>query len=128
MSNISYSAVVLNDKSKQRLINKFTDYIPNEFELNNSFHMTINMGEINPEYKKYVGISVQLEVINYAITNNMFIIGVKGFFSENIKPYISLATNKKDSSKINHNDLDWINLKHPIKISGKVTEVEIKFE
>ena len=48
MSNISYSAVVLDKQSRERLINRFKSVIPEDWSVI-ADHMTINLGEIDPE-------------------------------------------------------------------------------
>jgi len=51
MSNVSYSAVVLDDRSRTRLIERFKSLIPEGYEIV-AHHMTINMGEIDPNLVK----------------------------------------------------------------------------
>lgn len=125
MSNIAYSAIVLNERSKQRLIKYFKDLIPKDFQIVAN-HMVINQGNINPLYEKYLGINVSLDVIDYNISENNFIVGVNGFYSEIKKPYIVLANNPNKSNTID-DSFDWKHIKRPLKISGTVTEIEFKF-
>lgn len=126
MGNISYSAVVLDDKSKQRLFNHFKSIIPNDFESIPNY-LKINDGELNPEFKNYLGITVRLDVISIASDENIIVLGVNNFKLNNNKPYIILAANKYNSSK-NIDELNnWKKLKRPILISGKVKEIEFKF-
>jgi len=127
MGNISYSAVVLDDKSKQRLIERFKSMIPEDWEIV-AHHMTINMGEIDPEFERFLGLPVRLVVRDVAMDDKVIAVGVSGFQSDNSKPHITLAVNKEIGGKpVMSNKLtDWKKMKRPLLITGKVTEVEFK--
>jgi len=127
MGKVSYSAVVLDEKSHTRLIERFKDIIPEGFEII-AHHMTINLGEINPEYEKYLGMPIRLSVNDIAMDDKVIAVGVNGFYSKNSKPHITLAVNRKAGGKpVMSNYLtNWQSLKRPLLISGKVTEVEYK--
>lgn len=124
---IAYSAVVLNDNSRSRLIKQFKDIIPEDFEIV-AHHMTINLGEINSEYENYLGMSIQLVVNDIAMDDKVIAVGVSGFYSKNTKPHITLAVNRKAGGKpvMSNNLTNWDKLKRPIIVYGKVTEVEYK--
>jgi len=124
MSNISYSAVVLDDRSRQRLIERFKSIIPEGFEII-AHHMTINIGEIDPEYQKFLGMPVRLTVDDFAINDKVMAVGVSGFESHAAKPHITLAVNKKEGGKpaMSNNLTDWKKLKRPLLLRGKVTEI-----
>jgi hypothetical protein len=127
MSNISYSAVVLDDKSRQRLIERFKTIIPEGFEII-AHHMTINMGEIDPELEKYLGLPVRLSVNEFAIDDKVVAVGVSGFETHNAKAHITLAVNRENGGKpmMSNKLTNWQPLKRPLYITGKVTEVEFK--
>ena len=127
MSNIAYSAVVLDEKSHQKLIEKFKNIIPENWQIL-ADHQTINMGEIDNEYEKYLGFSVKLEVVDFAIDDKVIAIGTSGFFSKNKKAHITIAINKKDGGKpVMSNYLtNWRPLKKPLFLIGKVVEVKYK--
>lgn len=127
MSNISYSAVVLDDKSRQRLIERFKTIIPEGFEIV-AHHMTINMGEIDPELEKYLGLPVRLSVNEFAIDDKVVAVGVSGFETHNAKAHITLAVNRENGGKpmMSNKLTNWQPLKRPLYITGKVTEVEFK--
>jgi len=127
MSNISYSAVVLDDFSRERLINKFKDMIPEGWEVI-AHHMTINMGELDPEFEKYLGLSVRLSVNDIAMDDKVMAVGVSGFDSRNAKSHITLAVNRANGGKpmMSNKLTDWKALKRPLMVSGKVTEVAYK--
>ncbi len=129
MANVSYSAVVLDDRSRQKLITFFSNrgLMPEGWEVV-AHHQTINMGEINPQYEKYLGLAVRLNVEEYAINDKVMAVGVSGFYSDNPHPHITIAVNRANGGKpMMSNELtDWIKLKQPLTLTGKVTEVPYK--
>jgi hypothetical protein len=127
MGSISYSAVVLDEKSRTRLIERFKSLIPEGWEII-ADHQTINLGEIDPEYQKYLGLSIRLSVNEIAMDDKVITVGVSGFESKRGKPHITLAINKQEGGKpMMSNALDnWEKLKRPLYVTGKVTEVEFK--
>jgi len=128
MSNIAYSVIVLNERSKQRLIKHFKNIIPKDFQIVAN-HMIINQGNIDLLYEKYLGINVSLDVIDYYANEKNIVVGVNGFYSENKKPYIVLAThpNKNNNNLLFDSINNWKPIKRPLKISGTVSEIEFKF-
>lgn len=125
MDNIRYSAVVLDEKSKQRLIEKLKNEIPEGFEII-AHHMTINLGEIDPEFKQYLGFSpIGLNVNDIAIDDKVMAVGVSGFGSKNAKPHITVAVNRANGGKpmMSNRLTNWKPLKRPFIVSGKVMEV-----
>ena len=110
MANVSYSAVVLDDKSRSRLIERFKSIIPEDWEII-AHHMTINLGEIDPEFEKYLEMPVRLSVNDIAWDDKIMAVGVNGFNSRNVKPHITLAVNRKVGGKpvMSNNLTDWKN-------------------
>lgn len=127
MSNVLYSAVVLDENSRNKLINRFKNEIPEDWEII-AHHMTINLGEISPEYEKYLGMTVRLSVNTIAMDDKVIAVGVSGFPSKNKIPHITLGVNRKNDGvpKLSNNLVNWKLLKRPFSIVGRVTE--IKFE
>jgi hypothetical protein len=125
---ISYSAVVLDDRSRERLINKFKTLIPEGWDVI-ADHMTINMGEILPHLEKFLGLNVSLIVTEYAINDMVLAVGVTGFEVKDKKPHITIAANTKDGGKPKmSNDLtDWKPISTLLRLTGKVAEVPFKF-
>lgn len=126
MSKISYSAVVLDDKSRDKLIKTFGKTIPEDWE-SLAHHMTINLGEIEPEYEKYVGFPVRLKVDDFAMDDKVAAIGVSGFPTKNVKPHVTLAVNRQGGGKpMMSNELtDWKPIKRPIILTGRVEEIPL---
>jgi hypothetical protein len=92
--------------------------------------MTINLGEIDPEYEKYLELPMQirLSVNDIAMDDMVVAVGVSGFDSKNPKPHITLAVNRQGGGKPSMaNKLNnWEKLKRPFYVTGKVKEVEYK--
>lgn len=127
MSNVSYSAVVLDDYSRQRILERFGGSIPPEWE-KIADHMTINMGELDPKLIKYIGMPVRLAITDIAMDDKVIAVGVSGFESHNAKPHITLAVNRQNGGKpIMSNYLKyWKPIKRPFYVTGKITEVGYK--
>ncbi|MFA5207132.1 MAG: hypothetical protein WC428_00380 [Candidatus Paceibacterota bacterium] len=127
MAGISYSAVVLDENSRKRLINRFKNIIPENWNVI-ADHMTINMGEIDSEYEKYLGLPVRLAVEDIAMDDKVIAIGVSGFKTNNAKAHITLAVNRTNGSKpiMSNNLTNWEKIRKPLSLTGKVTEVEYK--
>jgi tRNA nucleotidyltransferase/poly(A) polymerase/GNAT superfamily N-acetyltransferase len=124
MRRVLYSAVVLDSGARFRLVERFKKYIPENYEII-AHHMTINMGKIDPEYEKYLGMSVELTVEDIAIDDKVVAVGVSGFGTKNAKAHITLAVNTLGGGKPkdSNNLVNWQKIRRPLLISGKVTEV-----
>ena len=120
MSNVAYSAVVLDDKSRERLIERFKSAIPDDWEII-AHHMTINLGEIDPNFEKYLEMPVRLNVEEFAMDDKVAAVGVSGFESKNAKPHITLAVNRKAGGKpvMSNNLTNWERLKRPLLVTVK---------
>ena len=129
MSKISYSAVVLEERSRERLLKKFGEMIPEGWEVV-AHHMTINMGELNPDLERYLGLPVSLNVVSFAQDDKVVAVGVTGFESANAQPHITLAVNRQEGGKpfMSNNLTRWDSINRPLRLVGKVTEVPHKFE
>ena len=58
MGRVLYSAIVLDNKSKQDLIKVFKPMIPEGYEEIVAHHMTLNLGGIDPKYKRDLGLVI----------------------------------------------------------------------
>ena len=127
MAGISYSAVVLDENSKKRLINRFKSMIPEGWEIIGD-HMTINLGEIDPEYQKYLGLPIRLAVEDIAMDDKVIAVGVSGFKTNNAKAHITLAVNRTNGGKpmMSNNLRNWERIQRPLSLTGKVLEIEYK--
>lgn len=126
MKNISYSGVVLNEESRSKLLSFVKPYIPKDWEII-AHHMTINLGDIKPEFEKYLGMDVKLKVKYIGISDMAIAVGVDGFPSVNKIPHITIAVNRKEGGKpfmSNKIPIPWKPVQFPIELTGKVMEVE----
>lgn len=132
MGRVSYSAVVLDNASRLRLLKRFIDSIPNDYEVI-AHHMTINMGVIKSEYEKYLGLNVNLYINEIGIGDLVIAVGVESAMignveikSNNDKQHITLAVNRSDGGKpyMSNKIVDWNSLGVGMKLVGKLTEVE----
>ena len=84
MGRVLYSAIVLDNKSKQDLIKVFKPMIPEGYEIL-AHHMTLNLGGIDPKYKRDLGRDIELTVTDYAMDNKVIAVGVEGYPTNNKK-------------------------------------------
>ena len=124
-NNIAYSAIVLDDQSHNKLVKVFSKMIPEGWEVI-ADHVTLNMGNIKPEYEQDLGKQINLNVIDYAIDDKVMAVGVEGYQTSNAKAHITLAVNRQDGGKpfMSNKLQDWKSLGFPLKLTGIVTEVE----
>ena len=129
VKKISYSAVVLDDESRTKLIQLFTPMIPEGWDVF-AHHMTIKLGKLPEEsQEKYDLLEdkiITLNVVDYAISSLVFAVGVEGYTSKNTKPHITIAVNRNAGGKpVMSNKLtDWKPLGFPMTLIGKVSEEE----
>lgn len=121
---ISYSAVVLDEVSREKLINAFQQYIPEGWEVV-AHHMTMTMGELPEEWKGYLGEEVTLIVEDFGMDDKVAAVGVSGFHTKNAKAHITLAVNRANGGKpfLSNKLTDW-NKVEKLLLNGIVTEVE----
>ena len=123
-----YSAVVLDEKSHDKLANWATEkfwIIKSEGWEVVAHHMTIKMGEL-PSYPKDDLDSTQaLEVTGYAYNDKVIAVRVSGYFTTNEVPHVTIAVNRSKGGKpVMSNKLtNWQPLVKPISLRGTVKEV-----
>lgn len=129
MKKVLYSAVVLIEKSKIDLINELINVIPSDFKIY-AHHMTINLGEIDKEYEKFLGASTTLIATEIGFSDMAIAVKVMGFPSKNKIPHVTVAVNEKEGGKpkMSNNIVDWRNLssvigKDKIYLIGNVKEI-----
>ncbi len=131
MGNISYSAVVLNNNSRNLLLKVFKAMIPEGWEIV-AHHMTIKLGALDPDTQAKkdleTGKTIQLNVEDYAINDKVIAVGVSGYETQNAKSHITLAVNRKKGGKpvMSNQLINWKELGFPITLIGYVTEIEFK--
>lgn len=123
---VLYSAIVLTDESRDRLIESVYDEIPTDWSLF-AHHMTIIFGKELPEtLKPMLGQSVELIANKFGRNDMAMSVLVTGFNSINDKPpHVTIAANTKAGGKPVDGGLitEWLNIK-PIKLTGVVTEIK----
>jgi len=124
-NQVAYSAVVLDEVSKQKLIKVFSKMIPEGWEII-AHHQTINLGAIDPKYAKDLGKEIVLSVIDYAIDDKVFAVGVDGYPTNNKKAHITLAVNRQGGGKpmMSNNLENWRPIGFPLVLKGIVTQVK----
>ena len=119
-SDVLYSAVVLSDASKNKLIDRFVLDIPNDWRVI-AHHMTINMGELKD--KTDVGKEVVLIVIKVGISDMAMAVQVEGYASKNAIPHITIAVSPEGKPVMSNDISNWVDIK-PFYVTGFVTEVK----
>ena len=127
--SISYSAVVLDEKSHQFLVQTFQ---PLKLEGWTWFahHMTICMGPITDEStKSAIGTTVTLTVNEVGYSDKVVAVSVNGFNSTNKKPHVTVLVNTAGGGKpVMSNNLTadmWHDITN-FTLTGVVTEVPNK--
>lgn len=123
MGKVSYSAVVLDDKSRDMLIQKYKSLVPEGWDII-CHHMTINMGELNDSMKDDIGKEVKLVVHSFGIDKLVLAFGVLGYPTKNKIPHITFAVNRRDGGKpvMSNKITNWKKISD-IVVTGVVTEI-----
>lgn len=119
---ILYSAVVLDDKSKNLLLNNI--HIPYGWKVF-AHHMTIVFGK-GLDDKNEVGKVVNLTATKLGVSDLAMAVGVDGYPSKNEIPHVTVAVNvMKGGKPFNSNQItNWKPLDEPIKLTGVVQELK----
>jgi len=127
MEGIAYSAVILDEKSRSKLLSFVNSYIPDGWK-KIANHMTINLGEINPEFEKYLGMTIPLKVIGVGFSDKVIAVKVEGFPTKNKIPHITVAVNRQAGGKpkMSNDITNWQPIQFSLELTGKVEEVPYK--
>lgn len=119
-SNISYSAVILDAASKNKLLEMFGNKIPKGWTIF-AHHMTITMGELKD--KADIGKEVTLTVTHVGLSDMAMAVRVEGYKSKNETPHVTLAVNPNGGLPKMSNDITkWQDVKHFV-VKGIVSEI-----
>ena len=124
-SNLLYSAVVLDDDNRAKLI-KFVDGI---IDISSTWkriahHMTMGFKKPVPDHlRNDIGKSVQLNVTELGISNDAIAVKVEGYHSDNKIPHITVAI-PKNGKPFNSNLITKWYPVHQITLTGTVMEVK----
>ena len=117
-NKILYSAVVLDNESRYKLLTKLEEFIPSDWRVI-AHHMTIKFGEGVDK----VGEEVDLIVTHIGISDMVVAVKVKGYPSSNKIPHVTLAVNPDGGKPVMSNNIQqWEEIK-PFKISGQVKNI-----
>ena len=121
---ISYTGIILDDQSKNRIIQSLGDLMPEGWE-EIIHHMTVNMGEVKPEHMKYLNFPITLFGTHIGMNDKAIAIAVEGFDSKNETPHITLGVNRVDGGKPkDSNDIkEWKPLRKKLRLRGYLEEV-----
>lgn len=121
---VLYSAVVLDGKSRTRLLQAFAKDIPEGWKTI-AHHMTIVFGK-GLDDKSEVGKQVELTVTELGISDMAMAVKVEGYPTANAIPHITLAINVAEGGKpvMSNNITNWVKLGINLKLNGIVTEIK----
>lgn len=123
-----YSAVVLDDESRGRLLNdpQIKEYINPDHEII-AHHMTIKMGGlVGTPYEARLNQREVLKVTDIGVSDDGNVVAVKvDGESTNKIPHITISVNRKSGAKPKDSNkiTNWKELTSPIKLTGMVKEL-----
>jgi hypothetical protein len=133
---MSYSAVVLDEKSQKKL----TEWALKNIKVNGvrlpilveregwklfCHHMTIQYPGIPEFVKQFVESKQSLDAIALGISDKAIAVRVIGFHSENKIPHITVAVNTQAGGKpmMSNAITNWTKIEKPVTLSGVVKEI-----
>ncbi len=120
-----YSALVLDERSHNKLIQVFADVIPEGWEVF-AHHMTISMGPLSGPLSKLKGIEAQARVTHFACDDRVCAVKVEtNVPSKNSIKHITVAVNRIGGGKpVHSNELsNWQPVQSEFDVVGIVKEV-----
>ena len=118
---ILYSAVVIDEISRNMLFRVFDEFIPNDWK-KIGHHMTIAFGK-GVDNEEDLGKEVKLTVTEIGVSNMAIAVKVEGYPSKNTIPHITLAINPDGGKPVMSNQItNWEPVGH-LKIRGTVTNI-----
>lgn len=121
VDKVLYSAVVLDEKSRNILLERFKSVIPNDWKTI-AHHMTIAFGK-GVDTPEDLGREVTLKVIELGMSDMAIAARVEGYPSKNEVPHITLAINSNGGKPFMSNRItDWEPIQ-PLNVYGTVTNI-----
>jgi len=120
-----YSALILNDKSHNRLVQAFSKDIPEGWEVI-AHHMTIKMGPLTGKFEQLKGLEAKATVTHFACNDRVCAVLVDTLVpSTNQVKHITLAVNRQAGGKphMSNNLKDWQQVA-PVVLFGLIQESE----
>lgn len=98
-----YSAIVLTDESRDKILKAFRSSIPEGWEII-AHHVTINMGPLPPDLKASIGLPVTFKGIAFDMDDKVAALSVlvpqeMQRFMTNAHPHVTIAVNRKGGGK-----------------------------
>lgn len=123
-SNILFSAVVLDDVSRQTLLSRVEDTVPHGWNLI-AHHMTIAFGKAVPNQED-LGKEVTLTVTEIGLSDMAVAVKVSGYSSVNEIPHITIGVNPEGGTPAMSKEIQrWVKIT-PFQVKGVVTEFKKK--
>lgn len=122
---ILYSAIVLDDKSRSKLLTALGHKIPKDWSII-AHHMTVAFAKGFPEdLSNFVDANVDLKATAIGISDMAIAVRVEGFPSSNEIPHITLAVNTVAGGKpvMSNAITNWTKLENYINLSGIGREI-----
>jgi hypothetical protein len=120
---IQYSGVILDESSHEKLINRFTSFIPEGWEIF-THHMTIVTKGLPEELKGDLGKLITLTVEAIGVSDMAIAVKVSGYPSKNDIPHVTLAVNPEGGKPHMSNQIkNWCDLSQQFKIAGTIREI-----
>jgi hypothetical protein len=126
-SKVSYTAIVLNGRSKDLLISTFSHLKPKSWQWLVD-HMTICMGSITDfGIRSQIGQTKILSVTAFGGTDKAIAVKVAGYYSEKENPHITLAINTTENGRPKDSDTitDWEAYDGDLRLTGVVAEIDL---
>lgn len=97
--SVQYTAVILDEASRKALESEFKHLVPEGWDWI-AHHMTITLGQLSPDVRaNMLGERVNLAVVSLGIDDKVIAIGVKGYYSKNARPHVTLAVDRANGGK-----------------------------
>lgn len=122
---VLYSAVVLDTKSRSKLLAALGHHIPKDWKVI-AHHMTIAFGKPFPEeLKNFIDANCELRAVAIGKSELAIAVKVDGFPSDNKIPHITLAVNEAAGGKPVYSNAieNWVELDNYINLSGIGREI-----
>ena len=113
----TYSAVLLDDKSRNLLLSTYQSEIPNGWKVI-AHHQTIQFGKLVDN----TGTPITLKVVAVGKSDKAFAVKVEGYHSANKIPHITIAINKSAGGRAvdSNNIINWQPVNNGITLTGTV--------